>query len=24
VQTGGVEMYILLSVVCGNLFIHYW
>ena len=24
VQTGGIEIYTLLSVVCGNIFIHYW
>jgi len=24
VQTSGIEIYALLSVVCGNIFIHYW
>jgi len=24
VQTGGIEIYALLSVVCGNISIHYW
>ena len=24
VQTGGIEIYALLSVVCGNVFIRYW
>ena len=24
VQTGGIEIYALLSVVCGNIFIHYF
>ena len=24
VQTGGIEIYTLLSLVCGNIFIHYW
>ena len=24
VHTGGIEIYALLSVVCGNIFIHYW
>ena len=24
VQTGGIEIYTLLSVVCANIFIHYW
>jgi len=24
VQTGGNEIYALMSVVCGNIFFHYW
>jgi len=24
VQTSGIEICALLSVVCGNMFIHYW
>ena len=24
VQTGSIEIYALLSLVCGNIFIHYW
>ena len=23
-QTGSIEIYALLSLVCGNIFIHYW